>query len=97
MTFDLTKRPYRHSYSSLKMFKQCPARYAYAHIAKLPQQSSGAMDRGTRLHGLCEDYMKAPNSTCPYDIRKIGVKIYQLRQKGAVAEETWLLDARTST
>ena len=92
LLLDLTTRPYRHSYSSLKMFKQCPAMYAYAHIMKLKQESTGAMDRGTRLHKLCEDYMKAPDAACPYDIRKIGLKIFQLREKGAKAEETWLLD-----
>src|SRR5678816_184130 len=50
-------RPTRHSYSSLKMFKECPAKYGYSYIMKLPSPSTGAMDRGTRLHKLCEDYL----------------------------------------
>ena len=92
MLFDLTKRPTRHSYSSLKLFKQCPAAYGYSYIQKLPSESTGPMDRGTRLHKLAEDYMRASDTPCPYDIRKIGLTIYQLRQKGAVPEQTWLVD-----
>ena len=92
---DLSKRPYRHSYSSLKLFKTCPLAYAYAYIEKIPMESTGAMDRGTRLHKLCEDYLnsKDPTFQCPHDIRRIGLKVYQLKAKGAKAEETWLLDA----
>jgi hypothetical protein len=88
----LNKRPTRHSYSSLKLFKQCPAAYKYSYMQRIPSPSTGAMDRGTRLHKLAEDYMKSTDMPCPYDIKKIGLKIYQLREKGAVAEETWLLD-----
>jgi hypothetical protein len=52
------------------------------------------MDRGTRLHKLCEDYLtdKGPEVAAPYDIRKIALTVYQLKQKGAKAEQTWLLD-----
>ena len=89
---DLNKRPTRHSYSSIKLFKMCPAAYAYSYIAKIPMESTGAMDRGTRLHKLCEDYLNAPDAQCPYDIRKIGIRIFNLRAHGAKAEETWLLD-----
>lgn len=91
---DLRKRPTRHSYSSIKTFKECPAKYAYSYIAKIPMVTTGAMDRGTRLHKLCEDYLmdKGPEVACPYDIRRIGLRIYNLRTHGAKAEETWLLD-----
>jgi PD-(D/E)XK nuclease superfamily len=90
----LTNRPRRHSYSSLKRYKECPARYYYSYIMKIPEESSAAMDRGTRLHSLCENYMRAgPDIPVPYDIRKIGIKLYQLRTVKAVPEETWLLDA----
>lgn len=89
--FDLSKRPTRHSYSSIKLWMECPAAYGYSYIQKMPNPPSAAMMRGTRLHKLAEDYMNNPNLPVPYDIKRIGLKVYQLRDQGAVAERTWLL------
>ena len=90
---DLSKRPKRHSYSSIARYRECPARYAFGYIAKLPEESSAAMDRGTRLHKLAEDYVKGEASMpVPYPLKKIAITIFQLRERGAKAEETWLLD-----
>jgi hypothetical protein len=88
---DLTKRPRRHSYSAISVYKECPARYAYRYIAKLPEPSSAAMDRGTRLHKLCEDYVTdtRPEVAPPYDVRRIALKLYQLRTKRALPEREW--------
>jgi len=85
-------RPTRHSYSSLRTYKECPAKYAYSYIDRIPSPPSAAMDRGSRLHKLCEDYLGGGLPSCPYDIRRIGVKIFQMRGKGALPEQTWLLD-----
>jgi hypothetical protein len=91
--FDLTKRPTRHSYSSIKKYQECPAAYGYSYIQKLPDEPSAAMMRGTRLHKLAEDYMNNTNMPVPYDIKKVGLKIFQLRELGAKAEQVWLLDS----
>ena len=91
---DLSKRPKRHSYSSISRYKECPARYAYSYIMKLPDEPSAAMMRGTRLHGLAEAYMRdeTRNVPVPYDLRKIGLELFKLREQGAKPEVTWLVD-----
>lgn len=52
------------------------------------------MMRGTRLHKLCEDYMADPNkvSPVPYDVKRIGLKLHQFRNLGAIPEVVWLVD-----
>ena len=92
--FDLGKIPTRHSYSSLSVYKSCPARYGYTYLAGMKEPSTAAMDRGTRLHSLAEQYMLAPkDSPVPYDLKKIGIILYQLREKGALPEQTWCVNA----
>lgn len=93
--FDITKRPYRHSYSSLTKYKECPFRYAITYLQKLPEEPTAAMDRGTRLHKLCEDYMNDRSMHAPvrFELRKIGLTLHQLRNREAKAEAVWLVDA----
>jgi len=80
----------RQSYSSLSAYKECPAKYSYRYIEKQPDEPSAAMSRGTRLHKLCEDYLSG--GQCPYDLKRVGLKIFQMRDRGAISEQTWLLD-----
>lgn len=90
----LKHRPTRHSYSSIKKYLECPRAYYYSYIERRSDPPSAPMMRGTRLHKLAEDYMNAgPEVPVPYDIKKIGLKIYQLRERKALAEAVWLIDA----
>jgi hypothetical protein len=50
------------------------------------------MARGTRLHADCEGYVKGEITVVPYELKKVALRLEDLRQKGAKAEETWLLD-----
>lgn len=86
-------RPTRHSYSSISTYEECPARYAYSYIYKLPEPGSAAMERGTRLHSLAEDYMKDSVMPVPYDLRRIGQIIDGFKQAKALPEVTFLVDA----
>lgn len=89
------KRPTRHSYSSISTYQECPARYKYDYIDKLPGEESAAMMRGTRLHSKCEEYLKAPKDgevAAPYDLRRINQILYNMRAAGAKSEVTWLVD-----
>ena len=83
-------RPTRWSYSSLSTWKECPAKYRYSYIDALPEPPSAPMIRGTRLHSLAEDFMKDPVIPIPYDLKKIGRILDDLRNKTAIAEQTWL-------
>lgn len=94
MNLDLDLRPRRHSYSAISKYKECPAAYAYRYILKRPEVSTAAMDRGTRLHALCEEYVKNKSAYVapPYDLRRIALKLYSLRDKGAIAEQEWYVN-----
>jgi PD-(D/E)XK nuclease superfamily len=84
----------RLSYSSISKYKECPAAFKYAYIDKLPMVENAAMLRGSRLHKLAEDYMNADFSVpVPYDIRRIGMSLYKMRQEHYSAEAKWLIDA----
>lgn len=87
-------RPTRHSYSSISTWEECAARYAYSYIYKLPQGSSAAMERGSLLHKMAEDYVnaKVPSPDIPYDLRKVSKQLNELRSHSALTERTWLLD-----
>jgi hypothetical protein len=91
---DLSKRPKRHSYSAIARYKECPARYAYGYIMKLPDPPSAAMARGTRLHGLAESYMLDKKREVPvhFELRKIGLELFRMRELGAIAEQTWMVN-----
>ena len=87
-------RPTRHSYSSISCYKECPAKYNFNYVLKMPSAPNAAMMRGTRLHGQAEDYMNDREriSPVPYDLKKIGLTLHKLRNDGATAEVTWLVD-----
>src|SRR4030095_14298993 len=83
----------RYSYSSIKKYLECPAAFKYSYILKLPEEPNAAMLRGTRLHKLAEDYMNADFSVpVPYALKKIGISLYQMRQRHYQTESTWLGD-----
>jgi PD-(D/E)XK nuclease superfamily protein len=50
------------------------------------------MVRGTRLHEDCENYVKGKLMVVPWELKKVALRLEDLKQKGAAAEETWLLD-----
>lgn len=89
-----SNRPTRHSYSAISKYKECPAAYNYRYVLKLPEPSSAAMDRGTRLHKLCEDYVTSPSAEVapPYDVRRIAMKLYHLKTKKAKPEAVWYVN-----
>lgn len=85
------KRPTRHSYSSISTYEECPAKYAYSYLYNLPWPSSAAMERGTRLHKLGEDYFKEAAAPIPYDLRRIGHLINTAKARGAEPEQVFLV------
>jgi hypothetical protein len=50
------------------------------------------MARGTRLHADCENYVKGDLMVVPYELKKVALRLEDLKQRGAKTEETWLLD-----
>lgn len=53
------------SYSRYADYKQCPARFKYKHIDRLPDPGSPAMQRGSDIHREGERYLKAGRKAAP--------------------------------
>lgn len=85
-------KPTRWSYSSITTYESCPAKWYYSYIEQLPYQPSAAMVRGTRLHSDCEGYVKGEIMVVPFELKKVALRLEDFKQKGAKAEEVWLLD-----
>jgi hypothetical protein len=89
---DEIKRPTRWSYSSISTYRECPAKWKFSYIDNIPWEASAAMDRGTRMHTMCEDYVLGKITYVPTEIKRVGPLLQQLQSLGAKAEDVWLLD-----
>jgi len=87
----MNEMPKRWSYSSLSTYESCPAKWHYGYILGHEFVPSPAMVRGTRLHLDCENYLKGNITIIPYELKKVALKLENLRIKGGKSEETWLL------
>lgn len=84
--------PTRWSYSSVTTYESCAAKWKYSYLDGIPYKPSAAMARGSRLHSDCENYVKGTLIALPYELKKVALRIENLRTKGAKAEAVWLLD-----
>jgi CRISPR/Cas system-associated exonuclease Cas4 (RecB family) len=73
------------SFSRWSVYEECPAKAKYKFIDKLKEPGSAAMDRGTALHKLCENYLKS-GGRIHKDIKLIGTTLKDYRKRGALAE-----------
>ena len=86
-------RPTRWSYSSLTTYEECPAKWKYSYIDNLPDPPSPAMERGTRLHKLCETVLTQDVET-PSELMNIARVLERLRVNSAQSEKAWRLDSK---
>lgn len=78
------------SYSRYADYQQCPARFKYKHIDKVPDPGSSAMQRGSDIHTMGEKYLKAGKATTPpeeYGHFKDEMK--QLVKLAPMVEQQW--------
>lgn len=78
------------SYSTLKTYKQCPAKVGFNKIKGIKEPSSPAMDRGTAIHLLAETFVKEKQKVLPEDLLRFTDYFMALRVfKKLVVEEEW--------
>ena len=53
---ELTKIVKRFSYSQLNVYKQCPRKYEYAYILRIPTKGNAATAFGTTIHNTLRDF-----------------------------------------
>lgn len=79
-------------FSKLDTFRQCPARFAYQFIDKIPQDSSPALVRGGRIHEQCEAYLRGWIKDLPVELESWKPQLDDLKAAGAKTEASWGFD-----
>jgi len=70
----------RWSYSLWTAMQKCPRSVKYAKIDNLPQPSNHAMERGTRIHLLAENFLKGNITGMPKDLAKLSAEYRALKK-----------------
>ena len=81
------------SYSALKNYESCPHRIFLSKVEKHPEPSSAAMDRGTAIHQLGEDFVNGTILDLPQELEKFKTEFTTLRQRyneaQVILEQDW--------
>lgn len=67
------------SFSRWKDYEQCPAKAKYKHVLRMKEPSSPAMERGTAIHKMCEDYINGVLEHLPEELKKFEDSMNYLR------------------
>lgn len=79
------------SFSRWSTYQDCPAKIKFRYVDKLAEPGSPAMDRGTMIHKIAEDYVVAPGRTQkPHDCLKHYAAEFKLARKSKpIVEKEW--------
>ena len=85
------------SFSRYAVYRECPLKAKLKFIDRLEEPSSPAMDRGTVIHKLAEDYVKGTITRMPPDLKKVADILKTCRtfykrrgdERQAIAEDSW--------
>lgn len=83
------------SFSRYADYKQCPLKAKLKHVDKIKEPPNEAMARGTKIHDMCEDYIKGTLKVLPPECKKFAKMFRRLRRQykkaisGMVVEDTW--------
>jgi CRISPR/Cas system-associated exonuclease Cas4 (RecB family) len=78
------------SFSRLKDYEQCPAKAKYKHVDKLKEPGNAAMDRGTAIHKLAEDFVKGDIMKLPPELQNFKKEFEKVRKQNQVFVEEQL-------
>lgn len=82
------------SFSRLNDYRKCPAFAKYKHIDKLKEPGNAAMDRGSAIHKLAENYSQGTKKDkLPPELAFFEKEFKALQKRPVVAEEKWALTA----
>ena len=77
------------SYSRWSDYDQCPSKFMYKHLMKLPDPGNAAMARGNAIHKLAEDFVKGKTKKLPPELAGVKDQIAHMRDNNAIAEQMW--------
>lgn len=77
------------SYSRWQCYEECPRKAKYKFIDKLKEPGSAAMDRGTAIHKMAEDYITGKTSKLATELKLFQHELAYLKKAGAQCEQEW--------
>ncbi len=78
------------SYSRYMDYTACPAKAKYKHLDKLPEPGSPAMERGSAIHTLAENYVNGALKRLPPELKLFKDEFTMLKKQPVkVVEENW--------
>lgn len=87
------------SYSRYADFKECPFKFKCKHIDRIKEPPNAAMERGSQIHKLAEDYIKGTIKRIPKELKTFEALFKGLRKDcqkalgGVEVEGQWGFDA----
>lgn len=79
------------SYSALSLYEQCPAKFKYSKLDKLPEPKGPALERGIDIHAKAERYVR-DGGQLPSELRLLKNDFEWLRSKNASVESKFAFD-----
>ena len=77
------------SYSRWKCWDQCPLKARFKFINKLVEPSSPALERGTQIHQMAQDFIEGKLKKLPAELKDFAKMIRKLKKIGATCELEW--------
>ena len=83
------------SFSRWSLYRECPAKFRYKNIDKIPEPASDAMERGTLIHGYADSFVKNDAADLAPELHKVAATMSGLQKrfkadpKTVSLEDTW--------
>lgn len=77
------------SYSRWREYEQCPAKAKYKHVEKLKEPGNAAMDRGSAIHKLAEQYAGGQLKALPTELARFKQEFTALKKAKPGVEQEW--------
>lgn len=77
------------SYSRYALWVECPAKFKYKHIDKIPEERGPAMIRGEEIHKLAEDYTIGKLKKMPQELKLFKNEFELLKKSKPFVEQSW--------
>lgn len=81
------------SFSRFRDHRTCPAFFKFKYIDKRAEPGNDAMQRGTAIHTLAEDYVKGKVKILPAELKLFEEEFAVLKKNKALAEGSWAFSA----
>jgi len=84
------------SFSRWKDYEQCPLKAKYKHVDKMKEPPAPAMERGSAIHKLAENFAKGELRKLPPELKLFSEQFAELKKSRPMVEESWAFTDRWS-